>query len=511
MLFLWTAPGRIQFPDDEIVFQTTASLVEHGSFAIAGIAHRTGEPPGRPPGTFGWAEGRDGRRYGFFGHGLSLVATPMYALARATAPQVPFAWTRAVRSDHFTFHVRETRADWLHLVVSLTHCFVTAATAWLLVRWLAWVGFSGRAALWTGVAYATGTAAWPYARTFLSEPLSAMVLLAAAVAIAQARALRGSRPGAADCRLWLAGAAAGFAVHVHVLNLVAWPCLAAYALWPLGAGPKEQESRGRFFGTCLKGLAPTRRGLVGAALLAGLGLGLLLLGQWWRFGDPLETGRFGHYSAWTWPWTGLWAQMLAPGRSLWLYAPAATLGLMGLRAALRRAPAATWLALSLLVTRWWVVSARTDWYGGWGLGPRHLVPVIPFVMIGFAAAIEELPRRAASVRRLFWLAVAASAVLTGWLATRSIFEWMIALTNDPRSAGQVLETSHFAWWASPIAGFSSLQPDVLALGAVRLTRAGHPGLLIGFAIVALVGLAAAGLVARALWRAGSDEAGSGDR
>ncbi|MDC0715491.1 hypothetical protein [Nannocystis bainbridge] len=497
-----TAPGRIQFPDDEIVFQTTASLVERGSLTIAGIAHRTGEPPGRPPGTFGWAEGPEGRRYGLFGHGLSLVAAPMYALGRATAPpRVPFAWTRAVRSDHFTFHAREPRADWLHLVVSLTNCLVTAATAWLLVRWLAWVGLSPRAALWTGLAYATGTAAWPYTRTFLSEPLSAMVLLAAAVAIAQAQALRAGRPRAADCRLWLAGAAAGFAVHVHVLNLVAWPWLAAYALVPFWTGSKGHDGKGMSLGACLKALAPARRGLIGAALLAGLGLGLLLLGQWLRFGDALETGRFGHYSAWTNPWTGLWAQMLAPGRSLWLYAPAATLGLFGMRAALRRAPAATWLALSLLATRWLVVSARTDWYGGWSLGPRHLVPAIPLVMIGLAALIEDLPRRSVRVRRWVWSGLTASAALTGWLATRSIFEWMIALTNDPRSAGHVLETSHFAGWASPIVGFGSLQPDVLMLGAVRLARAGHPGLLIGFAVVAAIGLVMAGLVGRALWRA----------
>lgn len=499
-LFLWTAPGRIQFPDDEIVFQTTASLVERGSLAIAGIGHRTGEPAGRPPGTFGWAEGPDGARYGFFGHGLSLVAAPMYALASATAPAVPFAWTRAVRSDHFTFHVREARSDWLRQVVSLTNCFITAAAAYALVRWLAWLGFSARAALWTGLAYATATAAWPYARTFLSEPLSALVLVLAALAIAQAHALRASDPGRADRRLWLAGAAAGFAVHVHVLGVVTWPCLVGYAIAPMLAGARGHDPGGMSWRSCLKALAPARRGLLGAAALAGAGLALLLVGQWLRFGDPLETGRFGHYSAWTSPWTGLWAQMLAPGRSLWLYAPAAALGLFGARAALRRAPAATWFALSVLAIRWLVVSARTDWYGGWSLGPRHLVPAIPLLMIGLAAAIEALPGRPRALRGLFWGGLAAAAGLMGFLSTRSIFEWMLTLTNDPRAAGRALEVSHFEPWASPIAGFAQLQPDVLALGAIKLARLGHPGLLVGFALVGIVGVIAAVRVGRTLWR-----------
>jgi hypothetical protein len=495
-LFLWTAPGRINFPDDEIVFQTTASLVERGSLAIEGIARRTGEPKGRPTGTFGWAPGVDGARYGFFGHGMSLVAAPVYAVAAATAPHVPFAWTRATRPDHYTFHVREARGDWTRMLVSLTNCLVTAAAAFVLVRWLRASGFAERAALATGAAYVTATAAWPYSRTLLSEPLSALVLLLAALAIAGAHARRGE---GGERQLWLAGAAAGFSVHVHVLNVVAWPCLLAYALapvWREGHVRKDGVSR-----ACLRELVDRRRGYVGAAALAGLGLGLLLLGQWLRFGDPLETGRFGHYSEWTSPWTGLWAQMLAPGRSFWLYSPAAALALVGLRAAWRRAPAATGLALALLVTRWAFVSGRSDWFGGWGLGPRHLVPVIPFVMIGFAAAVEELPRWSATRRRVFWAGLAAGVLLTAHLATHSIFEWLFRLMADPRLDGRsYLEVSHVSPWASPIAGFWSLEPDVLALGAIRLAKLGHPGLLVGFVAVALVGIVGAALVGRALLR-----------
>lgn len=495
-LFLSTAPGRISFPDDEIVFQTTASLVERGSLAIEGIPRRTGEPKGRPDGTFGWAPGPEGARYGFFGHGLSLVATPMYALARATAPHVPFAWTRAIRSDHYTFHAREARADWTRLVVSLTNCLVTAAAVWLLVQWLALVGFSHRAALWTGAAYALGTSAWPYSRTFLSEPLSALVLLLAAWAIASAQA-REDRRGA-DGRLWLAGAAAGFLPHVHVLNVVAWPCLLAYALAP--AWTSGHVRRDGVVRACLNELARRRRGFAGAIALAGVGLAGLLVGQWLRFGDPLETGRFGHYSAWTWPWSGLWAQMAAPGRSFWLYSPAAALGLVGLASAWRRAPAAVMLAGSVLATRWLVVSGRTDWFGGWGIGPRYLVPAIPLVMIAFAGAVEASERWSRGRRVSFLGALAVCAALMGHLACHSIFEWMWTLMRDPRLAGRpYLEVSHWEAWASPIAGFVRLKADVLASGALALARLGHPGLAVGFAGVAAIGAAGWWRVGRVLW------------
>jgi len=48
--YLLTAPGRITYPDDEIVYETTESLWERGSFAIEGIPFQTGEPAGRPAG-----------------------------------------------------------------------------------------------------------------------------------------------------------------------------------------------------------------------------------------------------------------------------------------------------------------------------------------------------------------------------------------------------------------------------------------------------------------------------
>jgi hypothetical protein len=457
------------------VFQTTASLWDDGDLDIPGIPRRTGEPKGRPSGSFGWAPGPRGERYGFFGHGLSLVALPLYALADATAPVVPHTWPHAVRSDHFVFHRREHRADWTRLVVSLTNCLVTAATAWLLARWLVALGFLARTALVTALAYALATSAWAYSRTFLSEPLSALCLVGASLCATRWRRTRA--PG----WLWLAGAVAGFALHVHVLNLVFVPCLFGYVLTDRRPGE--------------------RRALLGAAGALALGAGLLLLGQWLRFGDPLETGRFGHYSRFVWPWEGLAAQLVAPGRSFLVYSPAVLLGLGGWAALRRRAPAAMWFALAVLGLRWLAISCRSDWFGGWGVGPRHLVPAIPFALLGFAASLEALPGRPAWRRRAWWAGLALAALVSAHLGVHSIFEWMWRLLHHPDVPGDgaYLEVSHWAAWASPIAGFFTLaQTDVLALGAVRLARLGHWGLLAAFAAVAAAGLAAAVRLARAL-------------
>ena len=472
-VYLWTAPGRIQFPDDEIVFQTAASLWDDGDLDIPGIPRRTGEPKGRPVGSFGWAPGPAGQRYGFFGHGLSLVALPAYALASATAPVVPTTWPHAVRSDHFVFHRREHRGDWTRLLVSLSNCVISAATAWLLALWLRALGFTARTALLTGLAYAFATSAWAYSRTFLSEPLSALCLVGAAYCATRRHA--GGGPG----WLWLGGAIAGFSLHVHVLNLVFVPCLLGLVLWP---------TRGRDL-----------RGALAWLVGCGLGLALLLLGQWLRFGDPLETGRFGHYSEFVAPWEGLAAQLVAPGRSFLLYSPAVLLGLGGWAALRRRAPSVLWFAVMVIGLRWLVISTRSDWFGGWGLGPRHLVPVIPVAMLGFAATLERLPHWRPWARRAWWLALALGVALSCHLALHSIFEWMWQMVSDPRVGGRGLMTvSHWEAWASPIAGFCGLEPDVLARGAALLWQLGHPGLALVFGAIAGVGSAAAWRVIAAL-------------
>ena len=132
LVYLLTAPGRVTYPDDEIVYQTTASLWERGDLTVDGIRKRTGERKDRPDGTFGWDYGTDGERYGFFGHGLSLAAVPLYGAGKLAADLAPTAWVHAPRRDLFSFHERSNQGDWTRLTVSLTNCLVTPLAAWVL-------------------------------------------------------------------------------------------------------------------------------------------------------------------------------------------------------------------------------------------------------------------------------------------------------------------------------------------------------------------------------------------
>ena len=492
-IFLGTAPGRIPFPDDEIVFQTTQALWEDGTLEIPGIDKRSGELKGQARGTFGWATGVDGRRYGFFGHGLSWVALPLYGLAKATAPIVPPLWRHAIRPDHHAFHRRDPRSDWTRLVVSLTNCVLTGLTAGLLCAFVRRLGFGLRAAALTSLAYALGTLAWPFTRTFLSEPLSALCLLFAAHGVTRWHQARGRGGRAGEGWLALAAVAVGFSPHVHVLNLSAWPCLLGYVLWPLW-----KEGR-------LAAIARARRPIVVAVAIALAGLALLGVDQYLRFGSPLETGRLGRYASFVPPWIGLVALLVAPGRALFLYAPAVTLGLFGLGELRRRLPVVAGFALAMVALRWLTISTRSDWFGGWALGPRHLVPVLPFAVLPLACLWQRFFTAMRPGGRALVVAGHLAAIgLCAYLSLYSIFEWMFKLSIDPEIAAsglRMIDASH--WWpsASPIAGFHTLGVDVLLVGAVHLAERGEPTLLAAFAVVLAVGLAAAVILIRDLVRA----------
>lgn len=472
-LFCCTAPGRIGYPDDEIVFQTTQSLVERGSLEVAGIAKRTGEREDRPTGTFGWASGRDGRRYGFFGQALSVVAIPMYLIADATADAVPERWRFAIRSDLFTFHSRSPTADWLRLVVSLTNSLITPLCAVLLGLWLRALGHRPRASVLTALCYALGTTAWPYAGTFLSEPLSALVLLGAALEIRRWQ-LDGRRR-----HLWIAATLAGLSVHVHMLNLLALPCLLGYALGPTLAR---------------EGLRATWRRLdrhtwIVAASLCALGLVLLGLSQWWRFGSPFETGRFDHYGRWVWPWRGVFTMLVAPGRSLLIYSPPLLLALAAWPALRRRDANTAYFVLGLFAMRLLFVACRSDWHGGWAIGPRYLVPTIPFLLVPLAGWLDRWSTHAWPKRVLGASLLGLSIPFQAWLASHSVFQvfWQLNIEYGRERYMAVADwnpaaTPPIAFWQlqQPALEFAragqwpaartSAQFDALGFGAWRLAQ-----------------------------------------
>lgn len=334
--------------DGEVMFQTTAALAQRGTLALP-------SDPALPQ----IVAGHDGRYYSKYDPGLPLLAVPFFVAGDRLA---------AINHAH-----RTTIAAISTLLVSaLAAAGALAALAALAGRLAP--EQTARALLVVASA-GLATPLWWYGRVLFPEAALACALTLAVWLVARAE---GSRRG-----LLLAGAALGAGMLVRA-------SLAIYVLplsWlVLRAGGKGRRSFQRLL-WLLAGTVP-----FAAALLAHNAL---------RFGDPLATGYAGESFS-TAPWTGIGGLLLSPGKGVWLYAPPLMLGAL-LWPRFRRAHpalggflAVAWGVALPFYGMWWA------WDGGWGWGPRLLVPLLP---------LSCLPLLALPARRGWWAAALCALAL----------------------------------------------------------------------------------------------------
>lgn len=116
-------------------------------------------------------------------------------------------------------------------------------------------------------------------------------------------------------------------------------------------------------------------------------------------------------------WEVLVALLVSPYRGLFFSAPVLVLGAFGL-AAWTKHPATRGLAwLSIAVTAFFllVVTTFNGWHGGWAVGPRYLVPAIPFLALPLVAAFGRFAR------------------ITSVLATGSVGVMLLVTAVDPQA------------------------------------------------------------------------------
>ncbi len=398
--------GRI-VGSDEITMLEVARALLHGSVAVPEGATLTG---------------RDGHSYSKNAAGQAVLALPLVAVGEGLAAAAPLAPAKKPLA---------ARA-----VASFFNAIVTAALLAQFYRAARALELGGGAALAATAMLGFCTPLWPYAKSFMAEPLQALGLLLALTGAARARA---GEPRAA--RTAALGAFLAVSAKLSMLPL-ALACLVPLAPW-----------RGR------GSLRAAALGLVGvAAALAGHALYSLA-----RFGNPFETGYGAQATAaaYTTPLlVGLYGLLVSSGKGVLWFAPALWLAGHGARRALARGgergvtPRAVLLGAALAWALALLLYARFQhWAGDGSFGPRYLVPLLPLAFLAVAYALEGASR---ARRRAAWaLAVLGALVQIGGVAIyfgaqmREAGDYPYTLPlEDPR----FMSASHFDPHQSPIAG-----------------------------------------------------------
>ncbi len=358
-LYVLTMGGHLDSPDEELMYQVTRSLAERGSMNIGdtGLAERL------------TLTGADGRTYVPYSPVASVISVPFYKLGQALAAVLPTRYSEV--SPRFAVGLRDP-------LISALSCVVFYALAVEL-------GFGAAVAVLLTLAFGLATLVWPFSKYSFSEPVTGcFLLLSVYAAFAAVRSTRLTWSALSGVALGLAVASkatAGLAIPVELLYLGA-------------AGTPTLLTRARR--------------LVPFVVILGLPAAALAFANLTRFGDALDTGyRIQSVINFSNP-IGIAGLLFSPSKSLFLYAPVALLGLIGLVILVRKLPweAAVffWLIASHVVFHGLLVI----WPGDAGWGPRYLVPIVPFIVVA-AGAVLVWTRGIA--RRVGWAAFGALCIL----------------------------------------------------------------------------------------------------
>jgi hypothetical protein len=408
-------------------FDLTRALVERGTVRIDAYERNTGDESRRA-----------GHMYSDKAPGVSLAAVPAWAAVRAVSPEPPTPGQLAVGA-------------WLGTVVAVG---VPAALAVLALLRLAraWGARAGAAVLLAG-SYALATLAWPYATLMYGHQVIAALMVIAFAALAGPHA-RGEEVSLR--RLVGVGVLLGWAVVVEYPAALAVVVLGAYAL------------------TC----APPRRVLLGLALGGAAPALVLATYHAVAFGGPLALPyefstqphrHQGFFMGLGVPSPDVLGQILVSRyRGLLYAAPWLALGVVGLVPLWRRGRRAeAGVCASLVLLFLWLNASLVDWQGGWAMGPRYLVPMVPFLVLPIAALLPRDGDGAAWPARLPRWAALTAVVAAAALVARSAALMLVGTAVKPEVPTHIRQP--FADYLLP-----RFWRGDLAVSTQSIDMAGHP-------------------------------------
>jgi len=336
-------------------FDLTRAIVEQGTLSIDAFQENTGDKALR-----------DGHWYTDKAPGLSLLAVPAYALVHAVRAGAVVA------------------GSYLGTV-----CAVALPSALAALQLFALGRLIGLSAAWAAaltLAYALGTLALPYSTIFYGHQLSAALGLSAFALVWRRRAPM------------LAGLLLGLAVAVDYTSVVLVIAVMGYAVVKLRA-------RGVLW-------------LIAGGVPIALALGAYHAAA---FGHPLalpyefvlqEHRRMGWFMGIAAPDPRVMGALLVgPYRGLFFGSPWLVAGIPGLAVLARRGFRAEAITCGGIAFAYLLLNAGlVDWHGGWAMGPRYLVPAIPFLAVGAMGLVLAWPAGTPARRMLAGVGGAAVAV-----------------------------------------------------------------------------------------------------
>ncbi len=392
-IYILTMSGHIYTIDSYHVFKVAESMTLKGSLEV--------------PYTYMAVRGVDDKYYSKFGIGQSIAAIPFFKCAQLLYPYIPkqvIEQIKAAQSKVITrLDDRKAPPRYLYVytqgppdpfysyIVLMFNPIVTALGMMLLLKLLMKLAYSIQVSFLMSCIAAFGTFVWPLSRDFFQHPLILVFLLQTIILWI------GIKDQNTQILFFKMGIVGALAILTRVFTIIWIPIITAFLAYEFIASREWNKKR---FISFIGYLAPI---LVSIVILAIL--------NYVRFGDPMRSGYHtqfdeGFFS--TPLLKGLALNFLSYDRSLFLFAPPILASIFGLKkfikknARLSTLIACFLLAYIILYSKWW------SYQGGWCIGPRFLLPIVPLLLLPVAEIFRL--RRGVKKGALFFLILLA---LTG--------------------------------------------------------------------------------------------------
>lgn len=384
-LFCLMAYGGIRTPDGEVVFRIGEALARHGSFAVDKDLEAWPE--------FGLPKGIDGRRYAIFGPAQSVLLVPLIQAATVINQSRWYEHRRvpvSFAADEFSFRsyiLKQRPVDIgkhaLRFLVSFFNPLVTSVVVvlqFLIIRRLTgYLMAAFIAALLLGLA----TPLWHYSGTMFTEPLALLfslvsfyLLLPGIVHPDAAAARRGPR-------VFFAGLFLGLAFTTHITAVLSVPFFLLFAIYPCARTGKALLGNKRICAMII------------VNFMAGVGIMVLMYSgyNYMRFGSFLEEGRRASdlifYGVFTTPWEGVPGLLASPGKGIFWFCPILIAAIWWWPSLHKRNRYLSSVIIAMALFRMVFIACRSDWHGGFCLGPRFALPVLPFLLIPIGCRLAD--------------------------------------------------------------------------------------------------------------------------
>lgn len=397
--------GHLYSPDEEILFRTTQSLAEHGSFSI------------EPLQGFATKQGIDGKQYAQYGIGQPILAIPFYYLGKCLSgifqKENEPLWIRGM----IQYHDRSQSSVLLRLGVSLFNQVVTALLCLVLFLFLRRITEDSTAAWMTVLLFGIGSYAWPHSKPFFLEPLSALLcfssffllylglkkesliqILFAGVFFAYSLLVR------LDSVFMLPGYAALIFFHnVGDLEFRFSNLIRAQFKSCEKVPEQEDETREKDLSTQRTFIVrPLSHYLYFAPMIASMVIMLVLnkirYGSFFSTGYEDQSEGF-HFS--TPVIGGLYGFLFSVGKGMFFFSPPLVLFFFSIHRMIKRYKVLA-LGLIFLIVPFFLMECKwQNWAGGWCWGPRHIYQI--HVFLALPIGLLFLSPRKTAIRCVFWV------------------------------------------------------------------------------------------------------------